>query len=322
MLMALVGLLAMSLYAVGTADPRTTLKGPLQLSDADPASLLEGTPVAKTLTSSASREMTTVGGIRIRGGGMARFVEQFKTLEGFRTSQFVLQIEKFGQTPQLSDLDKLTLEPDDFESLRSCRVGDCEVQLSAEDIKRLAQVELEIADRRAGGRCRLPGDSVRPLLGYRAAGTKSLLHYQDRQPGVSLAEETESLLEARPSLLDDAPTMRDLIRTYPNSTEPQTQEFFYWVKEAFGFKPVVSLNHTRVHTDATTGRVTIVTAQIYASHYMEGSLSISALIPAPSSSEGSAFYWAYANRARVGRLSGVLGCSRGRSCSGARGPGC
>ena len=307
MLMALVCLLAVSVSAVGTADPRMALKAPLQLSDADLAALLEGTPVAKTLTSSASREMTTVGGIRIRGGGMARFVEQFKTLEGFRTSQFVLQIEKFGQTPQLSDLDKLTLEPDDFESLRTCRVGDCEVQLSADDIKRLAQVgwRSPTAAQEAGVVYR--AILFDHLLRYRAAGTKSLPHYQDRQPGVSLADETESLLEARPSLLDDAPAMRDLIRTYPNGTDPQTQEFFYWVKEAFGFKPVVSLNHTRVHTDVTTGRVTIVTAQIYASHYMEGSLSISALMPAPSSSDGSAFYWAYANRARVGRLSGVLG---------------
>lgn len=306
MLLVLVWLLAGSVNAVGTADPRLSLKSPLQLSDADLAALLEGTPVAKTLTASASREMTTVGGIRIRSG-MARFVEQFKTLEGFRTSQFVLQIEKFGQTPRLSDLDKLTLEPDDFESLRTCRVGDCDVQLSADDINRLAQVSWKSATAAQEAAVVYRAILFDHLARYRAGGTKSLLHYQDREPSVSLADETESLVEARPSLLDDAPPIRDLIRTYPHGTDPQTQEFFYWVKEAFGFKPVVSLNHTRVHTDATTGRVTIVTTQIYASHYMEGSLSISALVPAPSASDGSAFYWAYANRARVGRLSGVLG---------------
>src|SRR4051794_39787589 len=92
MLLALVGLLTAPVKAGDAADPRMALKGPLQLSDADLAALRTGTPVAKTVTSSASREMTTVGGVRIRGAGMARFVEQFKTLEGFRTSQFVLQI--------------------------------------------------------------------------------------------------------------------------------------------------------------------------------------------------------------------------------------
>jgi len=305
--MALVSLLGASVRAGDVLDPRAVLQGPLQLSDADSAALLQGTPVAKTLTSTAAREMTTVGGIRIRGNSMSRFVEQFKTLEGFRTSQFVLQIEKFGQIPRLSDLDTLTMEPADLESLKTCRVGDCEVQLSADDIKRITQVDWKSPDAAREAASVYRAILFDHLVRYRAAGASGLLHYQDRQPGVSLADETQSLLDARPSLLDSAPALRDLIRMYPTGTDAQTQEFFYWVKEAFGFKPVVSVNHTRVHTDATTGRVTIVTAQIYASHYMEGSLSISALMPAPSGSDGSAFYWAYVNRARVGRLSGVLG---------------
>ena len=127
-----------------------------------------------------------------------------------------------------------------------------------------------------------------------------------RRGGRAAAERAAEIAQYYQSLLDDAPAMRDLIRTYPNGTDPHTQEFFYWVKEAFGFKPVVSLNHTRVHTDVSTGRVTIVTAQIYASHYIEGSLGINALMP-DRESKDTAFYWAYVNRARVGRLGGLLG---------------
>ena len=69
---------------------------------------------------------------------------------------------------------------------------------------------------------------------------------------------------------------------------------------------MVGLNHVSAHTDATTGRVTIVTTQIYASHYIEGSLGVTALMPDRGSNE-SGFYWAYVNRARVGRLGGLLG---------------
>jgi hypothetical protein len=39
---------------------------------------------------------------------------------------------------------------------------------------------------------------------------------------------------------------------------------------------------------------------------MEGSLGMSALIPDGASTE-PAFYWAFTNRARVGRLGGLLG---------------
>lgn len=297
---------AVRLSAVDAGDLHAVFREPLQLSDADLSTLGQGRPVAKTLTSTTPREMTTAGAVRIRGSAMARFVNQFKTLEGFRTSQFVLQIEKFGETPQLSDLDKLTLEPKDFESLRTCRVGECDVQLSADDIRRFSHVDWKSPNAARDAATLYRSILFDHLLRYRAAGTKSLLHYQDREPGVSLAHETQSLLDARPSLLDHAPALREHTRQYPAGTDPHTEDFFYWSKEAFGFKPVVGVNHVTVYTDATTGWVTILTTQIYASHYIEGSLSINALMPDRASDE-SAFYWAYVNRARVGRLGGLLG---------------
>ncbi len=297
---------AVRLSAVNVSDQHAALREPLQLSDADLSTLRQGQPIAKTLTSAAPREMTTAGAVRIRGSAMARFVNQFKTLEGFRTSQFVLQIEKFGETPQLSDLDKLTLDPEDFESLRTCRVGECDVQLSADDIKRFNQLNWKAPTAARDAAALYRTILFDHLVRYRAAGTKGLIHYRDREPGVSLAQETQSLLDARPSFLDQAPALREHIRRYPSGTDPHTEDFFYWSKEAFGFKPVVGLNHVSVHTDATTGRVTILTAQIYASHYIEGSLGLTALMPDRASNE-SAFYWAFVNRARVGRLSGLLG---------------
>ena len=123
---------------------------------------------------------------------------------------------------------------------------------------------------------------------------------------MSLAQETQSLLDAKPSLLDHATGLREHIRQYPSNADPHTEDFFYWSKEVFGFKPVVGLNHVGVHTDTTSGRVTILTVQIYASHYIEGSLGINALMPDLGSKE-PAFYWAYFNRSRIGRLGGLLG---------------
>jgi hypothetical protein len=297
---------AVQVRAVDGGDLRAALKAPLQLSDAELSTVGQGQPVAKTLTAGTPREMTTAGVVRIRGSAMSRFVTQFKTLEGFRTSQFVLQIEKFGETPQLSDLDKLTLEPEDLESLRTCRVGACDVQLSADDITRFSQMNWKSPNAARDAAALYRTILFDHLRRYRAAGTKSLLHYQDREPGVSLAQETQSLLDAGPSFLEQAPALRNHIRQYPSGTDPQIEDFFYWSKEAFGFKPVVGVNHVSAHTDAATGRVTILTTQIYASHYIEGSLGINALMPDRAANE-PAFYWAYVNRARVGRLGGLLG---------------
>ena len=277
---------------VDVGDPHAVLREQLQLSDADLSALVQGRAIAKTLTSSAPREMTTAGGVRIRGNAMARFVTQFKTLEGFRTSQFVLQIEKFGQEPHVRDLDTLTLDPEDVESLRTCRVGACDVQLSADDIRRVSLVNWTSPNAARDAASLYRTILFEHLVRYRATGTKGLVHYQDQEPGVSLAHETQSLLDARPSLLDHATGLREHIRQYPSHPDPHTEDFFYWSKEVFGFKPVVGLNHVVVHTDTTSGRVTILTIQIYASHYIEGSLGINALMP-DRGSKDAAFYWAY-----------------------------
>ena len=129
--------LAKTSSLVDTTSLSTLLRTQLQFSNSELSALTRGQPVVKTLPPTMSREMTTAGAVRIRSGAMARFVDQFKTLEGFKTSQFVLQIQKFGDPPQLSELDALIVDAEDVESLRECRVGACDVQLAADDINRL-----------------------------------------------------------------------------------------------------------------------------------------------------------------------------------------
>jgi hypothetical protein len=291
-----------------TKNLQAVLRSQLQLSDTEWSSLTQGRPIVKTLSATMNREMTTVGGVRIRGAAMMRFVNQFKTLEGFRTSQFMLQIRKFGDSPQLSDLDTLTLEADDIESLRACRVAACDVQLAADDIRRFnTEVDWQSPAAARDAAALYKTILFAHLTRYRSGGTGQLVQYQDRETGVRLATETAALLDAKPSLLDHSPAFQRHVRSYPAGAGANVEDFFYWSKEAFGFKPVIGLNHVSVYTDAGTGNVIIVTTQIYASHYMDGSVGINALMPDRSSTGETAFYWVYLNRSRVGRLGGFLG---------------
>jgi hypothetical protein len=283
------------------------LRTQLQLSDAESLALDQGRPIVKTLPATMKREMTTAGGIRIRGAARERFVSQFKTLEGFRTSQFVLQIGKFSQEPRSNDLDALTLAADDVDALRKCRVAACDVQLGAGDIRRFStEVNWQSPAATRDATALYKEILFAHLAEYRAGGLTRLVHYHDRDTPVRLTTETSALLDARPSLLDHTPAFRDYIRRYPTVALANTEEFFYWSKEAFGFKPVISLNHFSIYTDGGTGDVMIATTQIYASHYIDGAVAIHALISNPKS-EGADFYWLYLNRSRVGRLGGLLG---------------
>lgn len=308
------GLLAATIVATAGVDPnagealRTTLRNQLSLSDSELVSLTHGRPIVKTLPAAMGREMNTAGGVRIQSAAMARFVNQFKTLEGFKTSQFIKQIQKFSDPPRLSDLDALVLEQEDLDALRECRVGECDVQLAADDIKRFtAEVNWRSPEAPKAAASLYKAVLFAHLDKYRAGGMDQLLAYQDREATVRLATETEGLLTATPSILEHVPAFRHHIRRYPAGASANMENFFYWSKETFGFKPVVGLNHVSVYTDAATGNVLIATTQIYASHYLDGSLGIHALLPDSMSANEPGFYWLYTNRTRIGRLAGFLG---------------
>jgi hypothetical protein len=287
---------------------RATLRKQLSLSDSELMSLTNGRPIVKTMPSAMGREMNTAGGVRIQSAAMARFVNQFKTLEGFKTSQFIKQIQKFSDPPKLSDLDALVLEQEDLDALRECRVGACDVQLAAGDIKRFnAEVNWRSPDAARAAASLYKAVLFAHLDKYRAGGMDQLLSYQDREATVKLAAEAEGILAATPSILEHAPAFKHHIRRYPAGASANIENFFYWSKETFGFKPVVGLNHVSVYTDADTGNVLIATTQIYASHYLDGSLGIHALLPDSMSTNGPGFYWLYTNRTRIGRLGGLLG---------------
>jgi hypothetical protein len=247
--------------------------------------------------------LTTAGAILIQGSSK-RFVEQYRTLEGFRRSSFVLQIARFSDPPRLADFDTLTVEPADLKALRTCQVGACDVRLSAADITRVnAEINWRAPDADQQAASLFKRLLMEHLVEYRASGIERLIRYEDDVPGVRLTGETKALLAQQPSPLDAAPDLRTHLLSYPQAPPPLTEHFFYWSKEVFGFQPVVGLNHVAVHT--TASRVFIVTTQIYASHYMDGQTAVTAILPEGRGTER--FYWLYFNRARIDRLGGLLG---------------
>ena len=182
------------------------------------------------------------------------------------------------------------------------------MQLAAEDIKRFnSEVNWKSPGATAAATSLYKAVLFAHLDKYRAGGRDQLLSYQDREDPVRLAAETEGLLAATPSILEQVPNFQHHIRRYPAEASANVENFFYWSKEAFGFKPVIGLNHVSVYTDADTGNVMIVTTQLYASHYLDGLISIHALLPDRMSSTEPGFYWLFMNRTKVGRLGGLLG---------------
>ena len=83
------------------------------------------------------------------------------------------------------------------------------------------------------------------------------------------------------------------------------EDFFYWSKEAFGFKPVIGLNHVSVHTDAPAAVSDCDDADLC--EPLHGRLGRGQRVDSRRGEAASGFYWLYVNRSRIGRLGGLLG---------------
>jgi hypothetical protein len=224
-----------------------------------------------------------------------------------KRSKFVLAIGRFSDPPRLSDLDGLALDDRDLEAIRRCRPGACGLKLTASEI-----AALNVAAARAGPAWR---DAVQRefrrllverVIQYRTAGLARAFPPADRPAAIHPQEALSAVLDSSPYLrrVPDAVTW---LTGYPRA-ETTVESFFYWSKEHYGEgKPVISVTQVGiVRPDAVAGvpGVLIAGKQIFASHYLEGALGLTAIVRDPTTGTS---YLAYVNRAQVDLLRGWFG---------------
>jgi hypothetical protein len=129
---------------------------------------------------------------------------------------------------------------------------------------------------------------------YRARGDAALIEYNDKRDEVSLAAEHRALT-AQSSYVNDI----------LSDKEPGLlliKDAIVWSKIKFGLKPVLAINHITVYQrQREVGpQVLVVSKQIYASHYFNAWLALTAFVSVPSSGN----YIIYENRSMADGLEG------------------
>jgi len=228
---------------------------------------------------------------------LAFYLERFRVIETFKRSAEVQQIGRFSVPPSAADLRPLTLDPGDIGALRACRPGGCDVKLDAAGIER------------ARGAADVEGILREHLAAYAARylreGNAALMEYHDRQTPQRIAGELRLILERSPYLKQHWPALAAAAGSFTGSLPDPLQHFLYWSKEKPAAKPVVSLTHAIVQPPAG-GTAAVVTKQIYASHYMTGSLGLTVLVER-GTAESPRTQLIYVNRTRLDVFDGVLG---------------
>lgn len=277
----------------------------LALTAGDYTRLNAGEALVELLPSDA-KEVAVRAATRI-DASPDRLIQWTRRIDELHTGRYVTAVGRFSKPPRLDDLDALSLDDEDLTALRRCRPGKCDVKLSDAEIAKVREA------------MSAAGPQWKPALQqtfreivltraerYLAEGHAASASYHDAKKPVSLDSEFAALASeialTHPRLLP----LTNYLALYPQGELPDVESFLFWAKESLGAKPIVSITHVAMiaSADPRQREALVARKQVYASHYVLGSLSFMAISASP---DGSQRYLVYLNRSRSDVFDGLFG---------------
>jgi hypothetical protein len=238
----------------------------------------------------------------------AGFVRAVRDPSALWRSKRIPHVARLSSPPRIEDFRELELSAADVEAIGHCRSGHCNVKLSSEEMRRLQRApSVQQTFRQL---------MLERVTRYLSAGFRAETDYVDHHPSVSPRAVASTLLERSPWLLKAAPALAEYLEGFPRR-DRGIESFLYWIETTYTPKPTIEIVHVTIQyggdaraTDtAAPPAVVAVSRLIFATHYINGSLSTSLLW---EGERGSPAYVAYFTRAHVDGLDGWFGSVRRR----------
>lgn len=293
-------LLLQTLAVAQHVDPFAFLQPTVTITADDRKHLDRGEPIAHVLAA-RGLETAVVVAVPVRIDGN-RLVAWIREIDQLKRSSYVLAIHRFSNPPRLQDLEALALEDSDLDEIRTCHPGACGVKLSAEEMRVLQQAAADGGSEwRDAVQRRFRQVMLDRVDAYLAAGRVE--PYQNHTERVWPAEEFASLVAHSGFLLDHAPRFAASLRA-PRPAEG-VESFLYWSKERLARKAVISITDVNILRGRDSGEPDVLIAgkEVFATHYINASLGITALLRG----QAGANYLVYVNRSEVDALGGFFG---------------
>ena len=266
--------------AQGSDEPYRFFREFVGLSEDQIGAIRSGKAVAKVIESRTPDEVFVFGSVYVEASPesylkLASDVNALRKLPGY------LAIQSFSDPPQLSDLEGFTLEKQDIEELKNCKVGHCEVQLpteAMEDIKQSIDWSAPDVANRVNHLARQM--AFQALRNYMNGGNTALGVYRDKNHPAAVAETFEALITRLSALPEYLPELNEYLREYPKAQSDKVQAGFYWEEVNFGLKPTFRIVQRVVYRGASPSEPAYALAekQLYASHYFETALDLTVCV--------------------------------------------
>ena len=287
-------------------DPLALLAPAGTITAEDRVRLEAGSAVVDVLPA-RQRDLAVFGAARTRAAN-DRLIAWMREIEELHRGKYIPLIRRFSDQPRADDVASLTLDEEDLSDLATCEPGSCGVKLSGAEIQRVRQAAADAGPRWKGAVQAVFRDIVLArACGYLARGDAAAGPYEDKRKPVHPSAEFNSLTAqlAGDGLLGAAAT--EYLRFYPHRLDAEVESFLYWSKETLGdSKPIVTITHVSIFRSDDPGRPPVLVAakQVFATHYLTASLSLTALTrPAADGRR----YLLYLRRSRADVLGGTFG---------------
>ena len=269
----------------------------------DRAALLVGEPLIKLLDADADKEIAVFGAVWINAPS-SLYVEQVKNIEQFEHGGAFRVTKRISDPPRPDDFTGMNLADEDFNDLKNCEVGDCELRVDADGLRALrAVVDADRPSAKADVNAVIRRLALEYVRGYREGGNASLAVYRDKRRPTFTAAEFRGMIDRLPRLAADLPDVKRFLLEYPQATLPNATDFIYCQETKFGLKPTIRIKHLVIQE--RPGRTVVASKMLYASHYFWTALELRVLLADPA--RGAGFWFVTVNRSRSDGLSGFTG---------------
>lgn len=249
-------------------------------------SILEkGEPVIKFLPTKDKREVDVCGVVKLQNVREIS-LKSFQDSLTQRNNKSLVNSGKFSNPPILEDVISAEFEKNDIEAMKKCEVGKCDLKMSAAMIKRLqTEIDWNSPDSSTQSTQLFRQMLFEYVKDYSANGNSALLQFDNQKKSIRLDEEHQDLLNKLLFISEFTPEFAKYLETFPRSEPKGVENEFYWSKIKFGLKPIITLTHkaTYQRQDEINTQFLIVTKQIYASRYVDSSLSLTFFLNFPNS---------------------------------------
>jgi hypothetical protein len=268
----------------------------------------EGTMIGKLLPVNDKREVAVCGVISIKAPLETSF-KAFKETMSRQNKSSVIDYGSFSPTPIIGDIQMLKLDQKEVDDIRKCRVGNCKMKLSAAMIERFQR---EI-DWNSGNYAIQVDQLFRQMIldyvtNFTLKGDSALIEYRDQREILRLQDEHKSLLNGLLWIQSFAPEFSKYIANSATYDLPNVRKSVSWTKLKFGLKPVIVITQTLTYeTDnKDNSQIITISKQIYANHYFDSSLGLTAFVKFSKNDSEHNSYMFYTNHSRSSSLDGAF----------------